>query len=213
MAKKFEIHYARSLVSDDGSCDMTIDQMKTMVKYSSQIRGVWGEEYVDFHIEEDTIYPICGSFNLLGYAETGKKVAVKDYSFEEFIEMLKSTSATEFALTMTTPEGPVQSRELSKIFNRARISRFTDYSKIVTDLEERGWLITCPSQNILRTDERRFTLSPHVEDVCSSLKEYIGEMYEVDSLGTGFWTELTKGVEKLWDIHLKAASSKQQLDN
>ncbi len=205
MAKKFETHYIQLLGSDKPSF-LSVDDLKLAIHYSSEIRGVWGEEYVDFHIEKGVIYPTKGSFNLLGCSEARMTVGIKEYSLEEFIGMLKRTSATKFILLVVNNK-PI---ELAKIFTCIQITYSIDYPKMVTDLERRRWLSTCRSLNVLSTDERRFTLKAGAEKIDIRLKDYISETYEVDSLGTSFWDDLTKGIEKLWSSHLKATPADQQ---
>jgi len=209
MARKFEQHYVRSIT--DPSRELVVDDLKTALECADDFRAVWGGEYVEFHHEEGVIYPTGGSFGLLGCTEAGMKVDVKEYTPEEFCELLRDTNATEFVLIFVSEGGvPQKDSSLASIFNYVQVTNYLDYPKMVTDLKERGWLTTCESQNILRTDERRFTLRKEAVTVVKELEDYTGETYEVDSLGTTFWDDLTKGIERLWSSRLKVVSEHQQ---
>jgi len=116
-----------------------------------------------------------------------------------------------FVLIFVSEGGvPQKDSSLASIFNFVQVTNYLDYPKMVTDLKERGWLTTCESQNILRTDERRFTLRKEAVAVVKELEDYTGETYEVDSLGTSFWDDLSKGIERLWSSRLKVVSEHQQ---
>ena len=220
MAVKFDAYYVRRL----GEKSLTIKDLQGITNLTPEVRLTWGGEYVNFRYTtpmlpdedveyvlegfrdcgEDTdipvgLYPSDGSHSLLGYRISKNSIELKIYSPKEFCQL--SETATELiAIVHDVEDTPTPTQNL---FHTITTSKYTDYSQTVTDLKQRGLLSTCMSTNMIRTDERRFTLKSLAGKIIPSLQEHIGITYEVDSLGTSFYDILTKGVEKLWSIHLK----------
>lgn len=205
-------------------------EIEVLVKITDIIRLEWDAEYVDFRyvstssdpdvkytvsalriLIEEGLFPTEGSFSLLG----GKNsiVQVKPYSIEEFCTLCKNASTLSIIVD--------DLREIDNckdIFGLVHIKPYVDYSELISILEKGKLLTTFPSTTYLSVDGRRFALSPCVTEYNPLLQKYIGENYEVDSLGTGFFKDLTEEVVKLL-ICFKAVKGShkdaetQQIDN
>jgi len=212
MALKFEIYFVRDIEKD---FMLPIETFRSMLEINQDVRLVWGGEYVDFHYEKPTggeiegfFYPTWGSTNLLGYSKRSS-VIIKEYTLFEFVRLAKS--ATQFVLLSVVSHEPL-SWEISSLFTFIKVRRFEDFPRMVTELKQRGLLITSESMNLLQIDPRKFTLKSEAEEIIPSLGNYIGETYEVDSLGTAFFETLSRDVKELWSSQFKVSST-QQLEN
>lgn len=227
MAKKLDIHYIRNLKLNP----LNVDDLKKIIDISPLVRLYWGKEYVDFNftspvdydLEIDKIlqtfeggkipiglYPVNGSYSLLGRGVSEYSIDIKVYALEEFCKISKN--AQEVVAMKVPLDKPTSPGFIYKdLFHEVKVMKYTDYSWIITDLEKHGFVDTFPSENSLRTDERRFRLNSKSEMVIPDLAPYIGKTYEVDSLGTTFFPELSKGVVFLSSRYFKDNSSNEQI--
>lgn len=225
MAKKLDIHYVRNLKLNP----LNIDDLKKIIDISPFIRLYWGKEYVDFNftspvdydLEVDKIlqrfeggeipiglYPTNGSYSLLGRGVSEHSIDIKVYNLKEFCKISKNSQevvAMKIPFNRQTSLGNIY----KDLFHEVKVIKYTDYSWIITDLEEHGFVDTFPSENFLKTDERRFILNSKSEKVIPDLAPYIGKTYEVDSLGTTFFPDLSKGIVFLSSIYFKDKSPRE----
>jgi len=175
--------------------ELNEEQIDFIFKNSEEIKVKWGHEYVIFNHFLDSIYVDRGSPHLLSKGV----VPIDKYDPKYFSRMLSRTKATSLDITLIdesldTPYSP----------HLKVIHRLIDYSQTVTDLENLRFLSTTRSLTAPVVDERRFTLLQNSLDYVD-VEEYVGETYEVDSLGSSFWKDLTEKVVELWQktSHLK----------
>ena len=197
MAKYFRKHFIFDLqkhspLGDSGDLGKVLD-------LSSKVRLVWGhykyvnspyklaeEKHVNFHYEKtegkNLLLPADGSHELLGCSEYGFLIEVKAYTLEEFIDLVQKTNPSEFVLIDVKNQKEIS---IVSVFSPSTlITSHLDFPQMITDLEQRKLLTICESINILRTDERRFSLLPDAGNIIPTLKNHIGKIYEVDILGT-----------------------------
>ena len=198
MARKFEFHYTRLLRESP----LTVEDLRSVIPHASSLRSSWGSEYIDFQHDEDVIYPNQGSIDVLSNPDIGIGFSTGAcYSPEEFCHFLQEKEATEFTIIRCSDD--IIQTQPGRIFHYVKITSYTDYPKMISDLEEKGVVTTFPSSNILCCDERKFSFVPGRIDGVEEIEGYQQSTFEVDSLGTSFWPELTDGVEKLWTRYLK----------
>ena len=171
------------------------------------------------------LYPSGGSYVLLGRGVSENSIDIKFYELYEFCELSKKAqelvamnvpfnNPEPFQNKVLKGEGFLESKKPSltggsqefiykDLFHEVKVRSYTDYAWIITDLEKNGFVDTYPSENILRTDERRFTLKPKSETINPDLRSYIGQTFEVDSLGTSFYSELSEGIVFLSSRYFK----------
>ena len=175
------------------------------------------------------LYPSGGSYALLGRGVSENSIDIKIYDLEEFCKLSKKAQElVAINIPFNKPE-PFQNKVLKgegsfdskdsfqnkvleseepsgsiykDLFHEVKVRTYIDYSWIITDLEENGFVDICPSENILRTDERRFMLTPKSKTF-PNLGSYIGQTFEVDSLGTSFYPELSEGIVFLSSRYFK----------
>ena len=224
MAKKLEVFYIRNLELRP----LNIEDLKNIIGISPSIRLNWGKEYVDFYFtspsETDVdvesaiklfgggkipigLFPSSGSYSLLGRGVSSNSIDIKIYNLKEFCELSRRFNEL---VSMNIPFSK-SSNSLGFIykdlFDDVKVVPYADYSWIITDLEKNGYVTTHQSENILRTDERKFTLTKKCEGY-PNLESYVGKTFEVDSLGTSFHKELTQGIFFLSSRYFKDTSSR-----
>ena len=189
MAKISETNYIR----DVKNFPLIPDDLKRILEMAEKIKVMWGDDEVIFYHNKNMIYPFMGSFHLIG--SKGSVVEVRDYSVIDFCSLVnKATSVVIAKINSDQPQPH------NNLFQKMETTYFTDYSQIITDLEEFGLVATIPSTNILRSDERKFYILPKAEEILQPLGEWGSKKYEVDLLGCGFWKDLTEDMETLWKI-------------
>jgi hypothetical protein len=227
MAVKLKTYYIRDL----NLTPLNIIDLEFIIyNISPSIRLNWGKEYIDFnfttpikspdsdikktlkYLKSENIsiglYPTNGSYELLGRGISKNSIDIKTYNLKEFCEMSKK--ATEF-IAMYTQSEKIDSRSSNhsnlenniNLFHTTKIKSYIDYSYIITELEKNKFVNTFSSENILRTDERRFSLNAISKKINPAIDLYIGNTYEVDSLGTNFYSELSQEISFLYSRYFK----------
>lgn len=154
------------------------------------IRLSWGSEYVDFIISNPSrklLFPQEGSEIVFR-----KWVQIKEYTFEEFYRLTPRTYLQVFEQDFKL--------ELDKYFKKIQINRYDDYPRMITDLENEEVVETIPSNNIMATDRRRFKFLPKIKEI--EQKAYTNEFYEVDTLGSSLFQELSHYVTSSWSWYM-----------
>lgn len=192
MARRQEKIYTRML--DDGSMISPKD-LSEVLPLSEEFKCMWGGEYIVFCSDRGIIYPLRGSTSLLG-----RLVDINPYTCEEFCACLEQSMCTKLVMSC---QGDVP----ENFFGELTILSYPDFSQTITDLENKGLVTTFQSQNILREDDRRFSLHPRCEEIISGIEKYMGESFEVDSLGTNFWIDLTNYINMLWGSQFKVVEN------
>jgi hypothetical protein len=150
------------------------------------IRLNWGAEYVDFSISDprrEYLFPQEGTTK--GFQMTG----VKEYKLREFHKLMSNCTRIQlFEKDLNL--------ELGKYFDKAKIFHYKDYPRMITDLEEEKCVETIKSQNIMTVDGRRFKVTKKGESLVPGLERHC--FFEVDSLGTSMFIEMSKNIENLW---------------
>lgn len=196
---------------------LTSGDLERIVKLGTIIRLTWGGEYIDFRYYEPSymecnsmnflelvnlkattsggFYPVEGSSVFLDYEDSPLKIDIKPYSMEEFLQLSKKATTLTVIDFKYNPDEP----NILNLFDDVKFTFYTDYSQMVSDLEEKEVVVTCPSENILRTDERKFSLTEKSKEILPKiyLDEYINKFHEVDSLGTSFFIGLTNIIKIL----------------
>jgi len=205
---KFQVHYSRELKKNPLSEEILV----RILKISKNVRLQWGSEYANFifmcpllnknmdldealdkfHSDNYTVglCPEYGSSTILG-----RHIPVKIYTFKEFCDI---SNDADFLVAMYAPiEKCKTDLEDFSLFQRTRLTSYIDYPQIITNLENEGYIETFPSENILRVDGRRFSLTEKCSKLFPRSEEYIGQSYEVDSLGTKYHSDLTDNIKLL----------------
>lgn len=181
MAFKYEKNYFRK---NRGALPPTAIQKLKDARCPITIRLMWGGEYVDYGFGPQNLYPIQGSAQKIdnGYA--------REMSVAGFSKLVRS--ATEIAiLGIEDPHDlPPACR---KWFDEVKIVKYKDYKKMIQDLHEKGIVEVCPTKNILSTSGLKFRWLSEPE-----FSIYGSHFYEVDSLGTTLFKNLSQAVEKEW---------------
>lgn len=195
MAKLNTYHYSRKISGGDNILPI----IKHCILLTSTLQVKWSNEYVYFKkINKTTLTPTSGSFHLIGNYRD-HPVKVKDYSLQGFCQMIKETNATELVLILEGILSLTEKEFIGNNFNEVKVSFIYDYSKMVTDLEKIGYITTQQSKSFICNDNRQFALTNKVNKISGfAMKNYIGNLYEVDSLGSSFWKKLSEGVKDLW---------------
>jgi len=146
------------------------------------------------------LYPVDGSYSLLGRGVSQNSIDLKIYNLKEFCEISKKAQEL---VAMGCNEVSIPGSAGKDLFHKVKVRSYIDYPWIITDLEKNGFLNTFPSENILRTDERRFNIKSKSAIINPDLSSYIGQTFEVDSLGTSFYSELSEGIVFLSSMYFK----------
>ena len=150
----------------------------------------WGAEYVHFVKFREILYPSEGSSSILGIM-----IPLMGYDIAHFKNLLEEKKPSNILVFYEN----LLSNKMLEIFDVGVVEPYKDYSEAITYLEEKGYVATIPSISDLRTDERRFSFLPKVYDILSpELVEKYGErVFEVDSLGSSFFKELSDLISSL----------------
>lgn len=182
---------------------LTPEEIQQIGRKFTHFRLTWGGEYFDFSYDVIAFHPIEGKSSLL----TGERVTIKPYTIREFIELTKGANyLTVFSLPgglQFTPLSDMEYKYMTKqnsyMFDFVKIYQYIDYNELLVQLEERGYVTTRSSQNLIATIDKRFELTPKAIQVFPLFQQYEG-YYEADCLGTTLHEHLTKHMEKLWRI-------------
>ena len=185
---------------------LTPDEIKQTGKDFSHFRVSWDGQYFDFSHDHHIFHPTEGKSSLLAVG-SGPKVSIKPYTIQEFLELTKDASQ----LTVFTPPDGLQFTPLadikymyqvsdrsSDLFPLVKMYRYTDYNKLLGDLEERGYISSITSQNLIASIDKRFQIMTKAVQLFPLLQEYIDHFYEADCLGTELHKYLTIHMENLW---------------
>jgi len=165
-------------------CDTKVLEDLWMI--ASKMTLCWGAEHCSFEIEEGIIYPTEGSSSIIGVS-----VPLSNYNTGHFCQLIKDTKPSSVhVVCLYLPEGS------KKLFDYSKTLTVQDYGAGITHLEKLGYVACCNSLSVLCEDSRRFTVLASAVGVIRELKKYEGLLYEVDSLGSTMFGELT-GLIKL----------------
>lgn len=204
MASSYIVSYERNLTS----FPLDVGSLRKILSVSREVTLWWGGEYVVFYcpkfdddIEdakaklgisapEESIYPQSGSSSLLGDV-----VPLSSYNLEQFCSLAKSSRSEKISATVYSD---IMGGDLDfDSFRRFTCKRYIDYSRTITELEKKLYVYVSPSENILTTDGRRFSLTEK-GNIDGMFDEYMGVTFEVDSLGTTFCSDITNLIELLY---------------
>lgn len=167
--------------------------------------GAWWEWQWDPSSGDLTCHPYMGSACLMS-------TMVGPLPLKKLLEMA-SMADTELSFRFEGSHHAPRITEIGDMFAMVRVMEYPDWSRMVTDLEKAGLLTTGISTNVLCTDQRTFTLTDRPEGPTAGTEgargakrsegesKYVGKRYEVDILGTKFFTELSDVISKLWCTH------------
>ncbi len=198
-------HYIRNL---KGMCQLTPDEIKQTGKDFSHFRVSWDGQYFDFSYDcRHIFHPIEGKSSLLaGSADSADpKIIIKPYTIQEFLELTEDASQL---IVFTSPEGlqftPLAgikykgvSEVPSDLFPIVKIYKYIDYNKLLIKLEEKGYVSSTSSQNLIASIDKRFQITPEAVILCPLLKDYENHFYEADCLGTKLHQTFTIILEKM----------------
>ena len=166
----------------------------------------WGAEYGEFLLKGGSLLPTQGTNAVIDR----KMVLARPYSPEQFSKL--ATSCNSLQLLERDASG-LSFLTKNDYFDLVKIVSSKDYPKMVEDLEKEGYLKIIPSQNYLATDPRRFKLAPKSVDITESLREYGDTYYEIDSLGTTFFSQMSLSIEELWRLVVKTQLKDSSAEN
>ena len=194
MALKFEKVYQASKIELQSFLEVSLILRKKILDELEKdeniiqpfIRLNWGAEYVDFSISDprrEYLFPQEGTTNGLSRTE------IKERRLRDFHGLMSTcTSIQLFEKDMDL--------ELGKYFDKAKIFHYKDYPRMISDLEKEGCVETIKSQNIMTVDGRRFKVTKKGKSLVPGLERHC--YFEVDSLGTSMFIEMSKNIENLW---------------
>nr|QBK85508.1 MAG: hypothetical protein LCMAC101_00950 [Marseillevirus LCMAC101] len=199
-------HYIRDLCKEK---PLTLTELERIGSEHSTIRISWGGEYFDFSFDkQNTFHPIEGKSNLL----TGQlpRVFIKPYSCQDILMLIKDADqliafSNKDKLEFTPHAEYIGSGACDSsihpnldLFQTVKIYKYIDYDILLFDLEDKGFLSTRHSQNLIATIDKKFQLSPKAVERVPLLKDYSDHFYEADCLGTKLHEELTTLMQNLW---------------
>ena len=157
--------------------------IEAIIKENVKFRLQWGGEYLDFRLNEpkDYIIPEKGSVSLLNSSKL-----IVPYTIKSFINLSKG--ASKFMVF-----GATLSKNISAIFDCIGLVSYKDWSRMISDLEKEGKVITVKSLNVLSESGLRFSFKDS-----ANIKVFGPSLYEFDSLGTTMFVELGDAIETLW---------------
>lgn len=176
---------------------ISTDDLMKIFELTSTIKLVFeGEKFVNFNYLKKTsdeyidpgFYPQTGSWEILGTS-----VELKKYDLESFIK-LYDTATMLVAIDIDTSNVGL----CNELFESSTVTWYTDYPKLVNFLDNRGYLSTYISENWLSVDQRKFKINNKAKEIIPYLKNF-GGWYEVDSLGTTLFIDLTRSLELLYE--------------
>jgi hypothetical protein len=202
-------YYIRKL---KGSRPLTPDEIDQTGKLFSHFRVSWDGQYFDFSYDHHIFHPIEGKSSLLvGSKLKESTVVVKPYTIQEFLNLIKDASR----LTVFTPPEGLQftpsdgvkndylfnvSERTSDLFPVVKFHKYTDYNTLLYDLEEKGYVSSRPSQNLIASIDKRFQITEEAVKLRLFLKDYMDHFYEADCLGTELHRELTILLEEVYQL-------------
>jgi hypothetical protein len=204
MASSYVVSYERDLMK----FPLDVIVLRKIITVSRDITLWWGGEYVVFYcpkidddIEdakaklgisapEESIYPQSGSSSLLGDV-----VPLTSYDLRSFCDLAKSSRSEKISAIVYSD---IMGGDLDfDSFRKFTCKRYVNYSKTITELAEKLYVYVSPSENILTTDGRRFSVTEK-GNIDGIFDEYMGVTFEVDSLGTPFCSDITNLIELLY---------------
>ena len=180
------------------SNNLSEDDLFRIIEISKNIRLLWGDKYAEFKYAKDPedksfpmkgFYPHTGSNDILG-----EVVKIKLYTSPEFLNLYTSS---DFLVALDVDTSNVGA--CNELFSSSNVTWYTDYSQLVTYLENSKYLRTKQTENWLSVDGRKFKLNKKFVECVPQLETYSQTYYEVDSLGTSLFSELTKFMEILYE--------------
>lgn len=177
---------------------LSVDDLMQIAKMSSSIKLIFEQEkFIDFSYLKKSIddkyidpgfYPQTGSWEILGTT-----IEIKKYDPETFIELYNKSTMLVAADIDTSNVG-----SCNELFESSNVTWYTDYPTLVSFLDGKGYISTYISENWLSIDQRKFKINNKAKEIIPYLKNY-GELYEVDSLGTTLFIDLTRSLELLYE--------------
>jgi len=199
-------YYVRNL---KGSRPLTPSEIDRTGKAFSRFRASWDGQYFDFSYDGRGFHPVEGKSSLLAGSDPEEStVAIKPYTIQEFLDLIKDASQ----LTVFTPPDGSQftpsdsvkydylfnvSEGFSDLFPVVKFHKYTDYNALLINLEEKGYVSSRPSQNLIASIDKRFQITQEAANLLPFLKEYADHFYEADCLGTELHRELTTFLHQL----------------
>lgn len=192
--------------------ELTEETLLQITEISPHLKLVWESGEVEFNYAKPSgdpyspkgFYPSTGTWDILGCYEEGfshkesiiptNTVEIKTYTNEEFIKLC-GTAVSLVALDADTSRVGL----CNELFQKSDVTWYTDYSKLISFLEEKKYLSTIKSENWLSIDERKFKINQKAVKIIPLLGDYSQVYYEVDSLGTSLFKEFTNLMEVLYD--------------
>lgn len=160
---------------------------------AERITLLWGAEFCNFEREENTVYPMEGSNVILGTL-----IPLVNYNTNNFCQLIKETKPSSISVCTLTD----LPNSMKSLFDSAKSVKYYDYSQMITSLEAKGYISCLRSSSFLCNDERRFVVLEKVCGVVKDLGKYVNQAYEVDSLGSAFFDELSCLIRELYQKSL-----------
>jgi hypothetical protein len=186
----------------DSENELLEEDLLRIVEISKNIKLMWNKYFIEFQYSKNEseespmrgFYPYSGSWEILGVT-----VEIKVYSNLEFIK-LYDTSTQLIAIDVDTSNIGT----CNELFQRSDVIWLTNYSKLISFLESNSYVHTKYTENWLSVDGRKFKIEKRALEYVPLLSNYIGTYYEVDSLGTRMFEELTSFLEMLCECIQKS---------
>ena len=96
------------------------------------------------------------------------------------------------------------------MFHLVKIYKYTDYGQLLLNLEEKGYVSSRPSQNLIASIDKKFQITPEAVKLCPFLRDYVDHFYEADCLGTELHRTLTILLEDVCQLLTDAQSSTKE---
>lgn len=179
--------------------ELSEDDLLRIIDISKNIKLIWNDYFIEFKYSNDDIpqkgfYPHRGSWELLGVS-----IEIKIYTIKEFIE-LYNTSSYLVAMNVDTSNIGI----CNELFQKSDVTWLTNYPKLISFLEDSGYVRTKYTENWLSIDGRKFKIEKIATEYIPQLGSYTNTYYEVDSLGTSIFVELTSYLEMLCECIQKS---------
>jgi|LakMenEpi03Aug12_release.lakeMendotaPanAssembly.Ray.scaffolds.fasta_scaffold06067_16 hypothetical protein len=186
----------------DSTNELLEEDLMRIVEISKNIKLMWNKYFIEFQYSKNEspespmkgFYPYSGSWEILGVT-----VEIKVYSNLEFIKLYE-TSTQLIAIDVDTSNIGT----CNELFQKSDVIWLTNYSKLISFLESNNYVRTKYTENWLSVDGRKFKIEKRAIEHVPLLSSYIENYYEVDSLGTRLFEELTSFLEMLCECIQKS---------
>ena len=179
MATKIQKVLRKDLIDDN----LTLSDVKKIAENLSEdnlVRIFWGGEYIDFMFSSEQFLPQSGSVRILN-----NRNLTRSLNYQDFMDLANGSDQVSIFIN--------HDQKYIEIFDKVNFYYYTDYLQTINDLRKSNKVIVEDSLNVISKSGKRFKFNKIVHQL-----KYGNDFFEVDSLGTRIFKEMTEEVENMW---------------